>query len=191
MVADLDGEFGELVLDVVQQQGASGDKGSAVFEDGFDLGYQRVIYLQRLHRTQRGLGQQCPRCGHRVDDIGLVQPPCPTLRCRSLSGDFAGIEPGSDDSDRDVGTPAGGSLHSNQLDTMGGQRVDGSNKPRSGVREGLMGEFDTVGVDDAERELMLMGIDPGDGCCHDVLLLSVPSDGYPGPAGALRHIRVE
>lgn len=43
----------------------------------------------------------------------------------------------------------------------------------SGVVEGLVADFDSVLVDDADREVVLMRVDARNGRCHDVLLLEV------------------
>ena len=80
LVADLDRELRDLVLDVVKDQRAHGDEHPAVLEHRFDLGDQRVIHLQRLDRSEGGFGEQRPRRGDGVDDVGLVQPTRPTLR---------------------------------------------------------------------------------------------------------------
>ena len=61
LVAHLGGQLGDLVADVVKHQSAGSHKGSAVLEHCLDLGDERVVGLQSLHRAQGGLGQQCPR----------------------------------------------------------------------------------------------------------------------------------
>ena len=60
LVADLGGEFRDLVADVVQSQCAGRYQGSAVLEHRLDLGDQRVVDLQRLGGPQCRLGLQWP-----------------------------------------------------------------------------------------------------------------------------------
>ena len=76
-----------------------------MFEHGFDLGDQRVVDLQCLHRAEGRFGQQRACGSDRVDGIGLVQPACSTLRRRALRGDLTAVEPGRDERDRHVRTP--------------------------------------------------------------------------------------
>jgi hypothetical protein len=61
LVADLDRQLGDLVLDVMKHQRADADEHPTVLQHRLDLGHQRVVDLQRLDRTERWLGQQRPR----------------------------------------------------------------------------------------------------------------------------------
>ncbi len=75
LVADLGGELGDLVGDVVQHECYGCYQGSAVLEHRLDLGHQRVVGLQRLDGPEGGLGQQRAGRGDRVDGVGLFQTP--------------------------------------------------------------------------------------------------------------------
>ena len=105
LVADLGGEFRDLVPDVVQSQCAGRYQGTAVLEHSLDLGDQRVVDLQRLGGPERRLGLQCPRRGDRVDGVGLVQAPRAALGCRARRRDLAGVEPRRCERDRDMLSP--------------------------------------------------------------------------------------
>ena len=52
LIADLGGQLGQLVSDVMQAQRAQLHQHAAVFEHRFDLRHQRVVHLQRLHRAE-------------------------------------------------------------------------------------------------------------------------------------------
>jgi len=163
-----------------------------VLQHGFELGHQRVVDLQRLHRPQRGFGQQRACCGDRVNGVGLGQPPGPPLRRRPLCGHLAGVESRGDHGDRDMRAPARGPFDPDPGDTVGDQQIDRGDEPAGGVTKRVVGEFDAVGVDDADGELGLVRVYARDGCCHaGVSCRFVEGSGGSGSAGTLRHIRVE
>ena len=54
LVADLDREFRDLVLDVIKRRRAHADQHATMLEHHFDLGDQRVIHLQGLDRPSVG-----------------------------------------------------------------------------------------------------------------------------------------
>lgn len=94
LVADLGGEFGELVPNVVQQQGPGCDQGPAVLWNSFYLGDEVVVDLEGLHRPQGRLGQQRARGRDGVVGVGLVETTGSSLGGHSLSGNLSGVEPG-------------------------------------------------------------------------------------------------
>jgi hypothetical protein len=59
------------------------------------------------------------------------------------------------------------------LNTLGGQHLDRFDEPGSGVVERLVGHRHTVGVNDADGEVVLVRVDARDCRCHAVLLLEV------------------
>ena len=107
LVADLGRELRDLVADMVQTQCACGYQGSAVLEHGLDLGHERVVDLQCLGGSERGLGQQRPGRGDRVDGVCLAQLTRAALSSRAGRGDLAGVEPRRGQCDRDVRSPLG------------------------------------------------------------------------------------
>jgi hypothetical protein len=133
-----------MVADVVQQQRSGLDQGVTVFEDGFELGDERVLDLQGLHRPQCRFGQQRSGGRDRVDGVGLGQPAGPPLGGGALGGDFSGVEPGGDQGDRDVRAPGREVFNADLDDTVRGQQVDRVDEAVGGVREGGVGEFDAV-----------------------------------------------
>ncbi len=151
-------------------------------EDRFDLGDERVVDLQRLHWTQRRFSQQRPSCGDGVDGVGLVEATSAALRGRALAGHLTSVEAGCDERDRDVSTPASRALHTDLVDTVRGQQCDRVEIAGAARREGPMRELDPVGVDDADRDAVLVRVDPADRRCHhgDLLLLVVGASGGSG-----------
>lgn len=107
--------------------------------------------------------KQCTRRGDGIDDVGLVQPARTTLRCRSLSGNLAGIEAGSDERDGGTRAPPGRALDADLFDTVRGQQLDRLEIADSARGERGVGEFDTVGVDDADGDGLLVRVDSADG----------------------------
>ena len=74
LVADLDRQLRQLILDMMKHQRANGHEHPAVLDHGFDLRDERVIHLERLHRTQGRFREQRTCRGDRIDGVGLVQP---------------------------------------------------------------------------------------------------------------------
>lgn len=105
LVADLCGEFGELVLGVVQGENAQVNQHSAVFEHRLDLGDERVVDLQGLYRAKAGFCQECAGRCNGIDDVGLVQPSRPPLGSRALRGDLPTVEPRRYQCDGGLGAP--------------------------------------------------------------------------------------
>jgi hypothetical protein len=161
-----------------------------VLEDGFDLGHERVVDLERLDRAKCRLGENCTGRGDGVNLVGLVCPTSTTLSRGRRGRNLATVEAGRDERDRDVSTPAGRSFDADRLDLMGSEKVDRCGIAGSAVRERRPVDDDSVGVDESDGEGVLMRVNPGDGGWHDrfALLLEGP---LTGSAGALRHIRVE
>ena len=131
--------------------------GSTVLEHLFDLANQGVVNLQRLHRPERRFRQQRPRRGDGVDRVGLVQAPRAALGGGPRRRDFAGVEPGRRQSDRDMGPPLGRSLHADLFDTVTGEQIDRPAITGPGVREGLAAGLNPAAVDDADGEGVLVG----------------------------------
>jgi len=184
LVADLAREFGELVLGVVQHQGAGPDQGAAVLEHGLDLGDQRVIDLEHLHGAERRFAQQRPGCRRRVNAVGFGMATRTALLGAALGWDLTGIEAGGDQRDRDVLAPARRPFDPDPFNTMGGQKIARLKVASPAVREAGGLDLDAVAVDDREREGVLMWVDPGDGGCHaDDLLLEGEAPVGSGPQG--------
>jgi hypothetical protein len=73
---------------------------------------------------------------------------------------FAGVEAGGDNGDGDVRTPARGSFDTDSNDAVRCEHVDRCDVAGCSVRERLVGELDAVGVDDADREAVLVRVEP-------------------------------
>ena len=166
LVADLGGQLGQLVLGVVQHQGAGRDQGAAVLEHGFDLGDEGVVDLQGLGGPEGGFGQQRPGRGDRVDGIGLGQAAGAPLLGAALGGDLADIQPGGDQRDRDVLAPARRALDADLADTVRGEKLDRFEVAGALVGECGGGELDAVAVHDADGERVLVRVDARDGAGH-------------------------
>ena len=187
LVADLGGQLGDQVGDVVQAQCACGHQRSAVLKHGLDLGDERVIDLECLDGPEGRLGQQRAGRGDRVDGIGLVQPPRPALGRGARRRDLAGVEPRRRQRYRDVRSPFRGAFHAHHLDVVTVEQVDRLAVARSGAVVGLMGQLDAVGIDDPHGEGVLVGVDPPDRRCHAVLLLEVMFRWSGNARGASSH----
>ena len=76
------------------------------------------------------------------------------------------IEAGGDERDRDMRTPTPGAFDTGAFDPVGGKQFERSEVAGGGVRVAAMDEPDTVGVNDADSEGLLVRVDARDGWCH-------------------------
>jgi hypothetical protein len=159
LVPDVDGQFGDLVLHVVKDQGPHRYQHATMFQDSLDLGYQRVLDLERLHRTEGRLGQQLARRGHRIERVGLICAAGPSLRRRALRRNLAAIEPGRTESDRGVSAPAGGPLNPDLSNTLRVEKLDGLEISGRGGAERVVADLDPVAVHHGDRDAVLLWVD--------------------------------
>jgi hypothetical protein len=80
---------------------------------------------------------------------------------------LAGVELRRDERDGDVSSPPRRTLDADAIDAVDTEQLDGSNVPRRAVVEARPCDLDTDGVDDPDREVVLMRVDPRHHRCHD------------------------